>query len=221
MIIFKDYLNNGEIISDALPSTALAGGAVLAFESKKVQVGGEAINTGANASKEEAEEGVEDEVKTVINVVDSHALQPIKLDKKEYTTLQNAYWKKLVVELNRRRGILLHGAESKIPPTGTAAEKEEAKKLDAAATTKANRDPVKQKELAEINARLESYKKNFAALQKFIKDEVLANFSEFDFYIAAEPATMDAAMIVPARYIGEAFAPTFYYFVDGMYGEKS
>jgi len=221
MIIFKDYLNNGEVCSDALPSTAMAGGAVIAYESKKVQVGGEAINTGANASKEEAEEGVEDEIKTVINIVDSHGLQKITLEKKEYTTLQNAYWRKLVNELNRRKGIILFGAESKIPPTTTAEQKEEAKKLEAAATTKVNRDPVKQKELAEIVARLESYKKNFANLQKFIKDEVLANFTEFDFYIAAEPATMAEAMIIPARYIGEALAPTFYYFADGVWGEKS
>jgi len=221
MIIFKDYLNNGELASDAIIGVALAGGAVQAFESKKVQLGGEEINTGGNASKEEAEEKLEDEVKTVINIVDSHSLQNIKLEKKEYTTLQNAYWRKLVAELNRRKGVLLHGDESKIPPTTTAEQKEEAKKLDAAATTKVNRNPVKAKELAEIVARLESYKKNFANLQKFIKDEVLANFAEFDFYIAAEPATMDNSMIIPARYIGEAVAPTFYYFVDGMYGEKS
>jgi hypothetical protein len=221
MIIFKDYLNGGEVCSDAIASTELAGGAVRSYESKKVEVGGGEINTGGNASKEEAEEKLEDEVKTVINLVDSHSLQQIKLEKKEYTTLQNAYWRKLVNELNRRKGVMLFGAESKIPPSTTAEQKEELKKLEAAATTKVNRDPVKAKDLAEIVARLESYKKNFANLQKFIKDEVLANFSEFDFYIAAEPATMDAAMIIPARYIGEALAPTFYYFVDGMYGEKS
>lgn len=221
MIIFKDYLNGGELCSDAVAHTVLAGGAVHAFESKKIVLGAVAVNTGGNASKEEEEEKLEDDAKTVIDIVDSHSLQPVKLEKKEYTTLQTAYWRKLVAELNRRKGIILHGAESKIPATTTAEQKEEAKKLDAAATTKVNRDPLKAKELAEIVARLESYKKNFANLQKFIKDEVLANFTEFDFYLAAEPATMDAAMIVPARFIGEAVAPTFYFFVDGMYGEKS
>lgn len=221
MILYRDYLNNGEIGSDAVTTVALAGGAVLACDSKKVEIGGEEINTGGNASKEEAEEKLEDEVKTVINIVLSHSLQLVKLEKKEYTTLQNAYWRKLVNELNRRKGMMLFGAESKIPPTTTTEQKEEAKKLEAAATTKLNRDPVKAKDLAEVVARLESYKKNFANLQKFIKDEILANFSEFDFYIASEPATMDAAMIIPARYIGEALSPTFYYFVDGVYGEKS
>lgn len=221
MIIFKDYLNNGEVISDAVGHTVLAGGAVHAFESKKIVQGAVEVNTGGNASKEEEEEKLEDESKTVIDIVDSHGLQKITLEKKEYTTLQTAYWRKLVNELNRRKGMILFGAESKIPPTTTAEQKEEAKKLEAAATTKVNRDPIKQKELAEIVARLESYKKNFANLQKFIKDEVLGNFAEFDFYIAAEPATMDAAMIIPARFIGEAVAPTFYFFVDGLYGEKS
>jgi len=220
MIIFKDLLNDGEVVSDALPSTTLAGGAVVAYESKKVAVGGEVINTGANASKEEAEEGIEDEVKTVINIVDSHGLQQVKLEKKEYTALQNAYWKALVTAINLKKNTLIFGTEEKIPANGTAAEKEEFKKAEAAAVAKI-KDINKKNEIASLNARLESYKKNFAALQKFVKDEILANFSEFDFYLAPEPATISAAMIIPARYIGEAVAPTFYYYIDGVYGEKS
>jgi len=218
-IIFKDFLNGGELCSDALPSTTLAGGGVVAYESKKVAVGGEVINTGGNASKEEAEEGVDDEVKQVINIVDSHGLQQVKLEKKEYTTLQNAYWKALVTAINLKRNTLIFGTEEKIPANGTAAEKEEFKKAETAALAKI-KDTIKKGEIASLTARLDSYKKNFAALQKFVKDEVLANFTEFDFYIAAEPATISAAQIVPARYVGEAIAPTFYYFVDGLEGEK-
>jgi len=220
MIIFKDILNDGELCSDALPSTTMAGGAVVVYESKKVQVGGMEINTGGNASKEEAEEGVEDEVKTVINLVDSHSLQPIKLEKKEYIALQNAYWKALVTAITLKKNVLAFGSEEKIPASGTPAEKEEFKKLEAAAAAKM-KNPVTKAEYTGMVARLESYKKNFAGLQKFVKDEVLANFTEFDFYIASEPATVAAAMIVPARYIGEAVAPSFYYFVDGLVGEKS
>jgi hypothetical protein len=216
MIIFKDLLNGGEVASDALPSTTLAGGAVVAYESKKVSVGGEVINTGGNASKEEAEEGVEDEVKTVINLVDSHGLQKVELDKKEYTTLQNNYWKLLVKALNEKKAAMVFGDE--VPASGTAAEKEEYKKLEAAAIAKFS--ALKKTQIGEVTARLESYKKNFSALQKFVKDEVLANFTEFDFYLAPEPATMLAAMIIPARYIGEAVAPTFYYYVDGLESEK-
>jgi hypothetical protein len=219
MIIFKDLLNGGEVCSDAQPATSLVDGAVAAFESKKVQVGGEVINTGGNASKEEAEEGVEDEVKTVINIVESHGLQKVELDKKEYTTLQNAYWKQLVAHITKAKGAAIFGDESKIPPNSTAAEKEEYKKLEAEALAKI-KNATKKAEIAAITARFDSFKKNFAALQKFVKDEILANFSEFDFYIAPEPATIQAAMIIPARYIGEALAPTFYYYNDGLEQEK-
>jgi hypothetical protein len=42
-----------------------------------VQIGGEPISTGANASKETAEDVLDDEVKTVLNVVESHSLQQV------------------------------------------------------------------------------------------------------------------------------------------------
>jgi len=220
MIIFKDLLNGGELCSDALTSTTLAGGAVVAYEAKKVQVGGEVINTGGNASKEEAEEGVEDEVKTVINLVDSHGLQKVEFSNaKEYTTVQTNYWKLLVAAINLKKNTLVFGTEAKIPANGTPAEKEEFKKLETAAVAKI-KDPIKKGHVAELTARLDSYKKNFSALQKFIKEEVVPNYSEYDFYVAAEPATVANAMIVPARYVGEAIAPTFYYFVDGLEAEK-
>lgn len=216
MIIFKDLLNGGEVASDALPSTTLAGGAVVAYESRKVNVGGEVINTGGNASKEEAEEGVEDEVKQVINLVDSHGLQKVELDKKEYTALQNAYWKGLVKAITDKKNQMVFGDD--VPANGTAEEKAEFKKAETAAIAK--KSALGKTAIEAVTARLDSYKKNFAALQKFVKDEVLANFSEFDFYIAPEPATIASAMIIPARYIGEAVAPTFYYYVDGLESEK-
>jgi len=177
MIIFKDFLNDAEVASDALPSTTLANGAVVAYESKKVQKGGEAINIGANASKEESEEALDDNVQSVINLVDSHGLQQVKLEKKEYITLQNAYWKKLVTAITNKKNSLVFGKdESKWPATGTPAEKEEAKKLEAAATAKVKDVLIKQ-QIEDCTARLDAYKKHFADLQKFVKDEILANFS--------------------------------------------
>jgi Translationally controlled tumour protein. len=226
MIIFKDFLNGGELCSDALPSKLLAGGAVVVHESKKVQIGAGAgagiiINTGANASAEEADEALDDSVKTVLNIVESHGLQQIKLEKGEYVAIQVAYWRALLTAMKLQRHILIFGSEEKIPPCGNSArEKEEFARLESAMVVTIT-DPVIQSEIASLNARLESFKKHFSALQKFIKEEVLANFSEFDFYLAGEPASIAAAMIVPARYIGEALAPSFYYFVDGLTGEKS
>jgi len=221
MIIFSDFLVPGaELCSDALPGTPLADGAVLSIESKKVAVGGEAINTGGNASVEEADEGVEDEVKTVINVVDRHELVQTKLEKKEYTALQNAYWKALLAGITKAQGIALFGSEEKIPEQKTPEQKEEYKKLQTAAVAKLK--GLAKTEYEGLVARFASFKKNFPALQKFIKDEVLANFAEFDFYKSgSESAILGQSMIIPARYIGEAAAPTFYFFVDGMVGEKA
>jgi hypothetical protein len=44
------------------------------------------IDTGANASAEEAEEGLEDEVRKVNNIVSSFRLQATSFDKKSYLT---------------------------------------------------------------------------------------------------------------------------------------
>lgn len=44
------------------------------------------IDTGANASAEEAEEGVEDEAQKVNNIVHSFRLQSTSFDKKSYLT---------------------------------------------------------------------------------------------------------------------------------------
>jgi len=219
MIIYKDFLCDGELCSDAITPTMIGDGAVMALESKKVRVGGEEINIGGNASKEEAEEKLEDEIKTVINIVDSHSLQKVEMDKKQYTTLQTNYWKTLLAAVTKAKNVLLFGSEAKTPASGTPDEK----KAYAAAETKAATalTGLKKKEYDEVVARFASFKKNFPALQKFIKDEVLANFTEYDFYTAAEPATLGSCMIVPARYIGEATAPTFYFFMDGLLGEKA
>jgi len=220
MIIYQDFLNPGaELCSDALPLTMLADGAVLAIESKKVTVGGEEINIGGNASKEEAEEGVDDEKKTVINLVDSHGLVVQKLEKKTYITLQTAYWKSLLTAINAKKATLLFGSEAKVPPQTTAEQKEEYKKLETAAIAKLK--GLAKTEYDAAAARFTSFKKNFPALQKFVKDEILANFSEYDFYTASEPVTIGSCMIVPARYIGEAPAPTFYFYMDGLLGEKA
>jgi len=222
MIIYSDFLNPGsEICSDALPSTVAADGAVMVVESKKVQKGGEEINIGGNASKEEAEEdgGVQDEVVTVINLVDSHGLQKHDLEKKTYVTLQTAYWKQLLTAITAKKNVMLFGSEAKVPPQTTAEQKEEFKKLETAAAAKLK--GLAKTEYEAVVARFASFKKNFPALQKFIKDEVLANFTEFDFYSAAEPAALGSCMIIPARYVGEAAAPAFYFFVDGIVGEKA
>jgi len=219
MLIYKDVFTDDELCSDAFPTTLLAGGSVLAIESKKVQEGGEAINTGGNASKEEAEEALDDEVKTVINV--SHnKLVAVKLEKKEFTALQNGYWKALHAGIEKAMNVILFGSEEKIPETKTAEGKEEFKKQKTA--NEAKLKGVTKTEYEALKARYASFKANFAGLQKFVKDEVLANFTDFDFFKADnDNAVLGQCMIIPARYIGEAPAPTFYFYLDGLLGEKA
>jgi hypothetical protein len=227
MIIFSDFLllqsgvsSGVELCSDAMPGTPLADGAVLAVATQKVVVGAEEINTGGNASKEEAEEGVDDTAQTVINLVQRHDLVEAKLDKKEYTTLQNGYWKALLAAIQKAQGVALFGSEEKIPEQKTPEQKEEYKKLQTAAVAKLK--GIAKTEYDALVARFNSFKKNFPALQKFVKDEVLANFTEFEFYkSSAESATLGTCMIIPARYIGEALSPTFYFWMDGLVGEKA
>jgi len=221
MIIYSDFLVPGaEVCSDAMPGTPLADGAVLAVESKKVAMGAEEINTGGNASKEEADEALDDSVQTVINLVQRHDLVEAKLDKKEYTALQNGYWKALLGAITKAQGTILFGSEEKIPEQKTAEQKEEYKKLSTAAIAKLK--GLKKTEYEGLVARFASFKKNFPALQKFVKDEILANFTEFEFYkSSSESAVLGQSMIIPARYIGEALSPTFYFWMDGLIGEKA
>lgn len=52
-----------------------------------------------------------------------------------------------------------------------------------------------------------------------MKDDIVANFDECEFYMVEE-ATLGTGMIIPARYVGEAVAPTFYVFSDGIRQKK-
>jgi len=64
-----------------------------------------------------------------------------------------------------------------------------------------------------------SFKANFEALQKFVKDEIVDKFDECEFYMG-EDVTLGQGMIVAARYVGEATAPIFYIFKDGIREKK-
>jgi len=211
MLIYNDLISGKDICTDSYPCKVLFDGAIMSVESKKVQVGGEEINIGGNASKEEEEEKLEDEVKTVINIVEAHSLQKMELDVKEYKTLQNAYWKQLLDAINQQKIDLLF--------EGKAPAKEEAKAAETAAVAKLNKADKTKYEA--ILAQIEKFKKNFKVLQDFVKDEIVKNFKEFDFYIPAEPTILGKSMLVPARWVGDATAPVFYLFTDGIVEEKA
>eukprot|EP00249_Psilotum_nudum_P031451 c45530_g1_i1 orf=67-276(+) len=68
MIIYKDIISGDEIISDSYDLKDGATDGLWEVDCKKVKVGGENFDIGANPSAEEAEEGVEDNSEMKIDI---------------------------------------------------------------------------------------------------------------------------------------------------------
>jgi len=216
MIVYYDIISDKEVASDSYESTSPVPG-VKAIVSKKITVsdGVEGIASNADDEDESATaEQLDDAAQTHINVVYSAHLAKVNLDKKEYKTLQKAYWKKLIDTLNEQKWISLgFDSEDNSPPTektaAAKAEEEAAKKLSS----------YDRRAYDELVAKIKSYKTNFESLQKFVADEIVANFDECEFY-TCEDGELGSCMIIAARYVGEATAPVFYLFMDGIKEKK-
>ena len=149
----------------------------------------------------------------MLNIVHASGLQPIELSKSEYKSLQKAYWKKLLEALNKAKYKALDlGSDYEVP-----ADKAEAKAAEEAAAKELS--AWDRKAYDQVIEQIASFKKNFESLQKFVQDEILANYDELEFY-HGDGAELGSCMIVPARYIGEATAPIFYVFTDGIREKK-
>jgi len=94
MIIYKDILTGDEIISDSYDLKEVDG-VVYEVDCQMITLGAVEVNTGANASAEEAEEGVEDGAVQVNNVVNSFRLNSTSFDKKSYLSHLKTYMKKV------------------------------------------------------------------------------------------------------------------------------
>jgi hypothetical protein len=92
MIIYKDILTDDEIISDSYDLKLVDN---IVFEADCAMITEEAVHvdTGANASAEEADEGVEDAAVKVNNIVHSFRLQSTSFDKKSYLAYLKGYMK--------------------------------------------------------------------------------------------------------------------------------
>jgi hypothetical protein len=92
MIIYKDILTDDEIISDSYDLKLVDN---IVFEADCAMITEEAVHvdTGANASAEEADEGVEDAAVKVNNIVHSFRLQSTSFDKKSYQAYLKGYMK--------------------------------------------------------------------------------------------------------------------------------
>jgi len=97
MLIYKDLLgeSHDELLADSYDPVEKFDGIAIEADCAMINVGGESFDTGANAS---AEEGTEDTVAKVNNVVHSFRLEEIsylKGDKKQITAELGAYMKNL------------------------------------------------------------------------------------------------------------------------------
>lgn len=101
MIIYKDLITDDEIISDSYNLKEIDG---VAYEAdcKKITIGKENIDIGANPSAEEAEEGVDDNAQTVIDVVKSFRLNETSFDKKTYLSHLKTYMKKVKEAMTKK-----------------------------------------------------------------------------------------------------------------------
>jgi hypothetical protein len=215
MIIYYDIVADKEVGSDSYDeSTPLPG--IKAIQSKRITVTEGEVNIGANASTEagEEDESVDaSEAQTVINVVHASHLQKIDLDKKEFKTLIKSYFKKLLDTINTSKYKALDfPSDYEVP-----ADKKEAKAAEDAAAKALSKFEIKGYQT--VLAQLETFKKNFAAVNEFIANEILAHFDECEFY-TCEEGELGSAMIIPARFVGESTAPVFYFFTDGIREKK-
>ncbi|OTA98924.1 hypothetical protein M426DRAFT_325581 [Hypoxylon sp. CI-4A] len=100
MLIFKDALTErkDELLSDSYKLKEVDG---VAYEADcaMIEIGAVSVDTGANASAEEAEDGVDDSAEKVNNIIHSFRLQPTSFDKASYLSYLKGYMKKLAKHL--------------------------------------------------------------------------------------------------------------------------
>ncbi|KAH9977794.1 Mss4-like protein [Lactifluus volemus] len=102
MILYQDILCEDEMFSDAFPVKEVDG-IVYEVNCQTITLKGGNIDIGANPSAEEQDEGLEDDDKTVNNVVHSFRLQPTSFDKKSYLTYLKGYMKAVKAKLPQER----------------------------------------------------------------------------------------------------------------------
>ncbi|KAI0887202.1 translationally-controlled tumor protein [Annulohypoxylon maeteangense] len=100
MIIFRDALTESkdELLSDSFKLKDIDG---IAYEADCAMIEIDAVNvdTGANASAEEADDGLEDSAQKVNNIIHSFRLQPTSFDKSSYLSYLKGYMKRLAKHL--------------------------------------------------------------------------------------------------------------------------
>ncbi|KAF2491914.1 microtubule/calcium-binding protein [Lophium mytilinum] len=102
MIIYKCLISGDEILSDSYDIKEVDG-VVYEADCKKITVGGDNIDIGANPSAEEGGDDTEDTSQQVIDIVHSFRLNETQFDKKSYLSHLKTYMKQ-VKEAMKTRG---------------------------------------------------------------------------------------------------------------------
>lgn len=169
MIIFKDIISGDEIISDSF-DLKLVDDIVYEADCAMITEGAVQVNTGANASAEEADEALDDAETKVNNIVHSFRLQNTSFDKKSYLTYLKGYMKSV------KQGLQAAGK---------------------------GEDEVKAFE---------------SGAQKFVKEKLLANFKDFEFY-TGESMNPDG-LVVLLNYREDGVTPYVIVWKHGLKEEK-
>ena len=165
MIIYKDIISDDEMISDSYDVKLVDD---IVFEADCAMITLEAVNvdTGANASAEEADEALEDGPSKVNNVIHSFRLQNTSFDKKSYLTYLKGYLKAVKAKL-----------------TEQGKSEDEIKAFEAGA-------------------------------QKWVKEKLLPNFKDFEFY-TGESMNPDG-MVALLNYRDDGVTPFFTFWKHGL-----
>lgn len=90
----QDLITDDELISDSYDLKEVDN-IVYEADCKKITIGDDNIDIGANPSAEEADEGTESNSQTVLDVVHSFRLNETQFDKKQYLSHLKTYMKKV------------------------------------------------------------------------------------------------------------------------------
>ncbi|XP_052189496.1 translationally-controlled tumor protein homolog [Diospyros lotus] len=103
MLVYQDLLTDDELLSDSFPYKEIQNGVLWEVEGKWVVMGAVDVDIGANPSAEGNgdDEGVDDQVVKVVDIVDTFRLQEQPaFDKKQFVTYMKRYIKLLTAKLD-------------------------------------------------------------------------------------------------------------------------
>ncbi|KAK7538905.1 microtubule/calcium-binding protein [Phyllosticta citricarpa] len=102
MIIYKDIITGDELISDSYNLKEIDG-VVYEADCQKITIGGDNIDIGANPSAEDgADDNLDENTQTVLDVVHSFRLNETSFDKKSYLSHLKTYMKKVKEALKEK-----------------------------------------------------------------------------------------------------------------------